>query len=77
MIIYTNLSGVTNSQNKMDCTFNFKIKNDCIECCVTSLQPKPDKFDKSEDHRLQKCQLWLIKNLTYLSFNTKKLAFYY
>ncbi|MGE5683335.1 MAG: phosphoribosylpyrophosphate synthetase [Bacillota bacterium] len=50
---YTTLSEAVNDLTKRGYTFNFNIKNDCIECNENSLQLHPDEFEIDEVHRFQ------------------------
>ncbi len=53
MRTYTTLSEAINDLAKRGYTFNFNIKNDCIECAENSLQLHPDEFEIDEIHRFQ------------------------
>ena len=53
MKVYETLSQAIADLTKRGYTFNFNIKNDCIECVESRLQLKPDEFEIDEVHRFQ------------------------
>ena len=53
MKTYTTLSEAINDLTKKGYTFNFNIKNDCIECVENDFQLQPDEFEIDEVHRFQ------------------------
>ncbi|MBS1491265.1 MAG: phosphoribosylpyrophosphate synthetase [Bacteroidetes bacterium] len=53
MKTYSTLSEAINDLTKQGYTFNFNIKNDCIECKENNLQLQPDDFEIDEVHRFQ------------------------
>ena len=53
MKTYTTLSEAINDLTKKGYTFNFNIKNDCIECAEHNLQLQPADFEIDEVHRFQ------------------------
>lgn len=53
MKTYITLSEAINDLTKQGYTFNFNIKNDCIECAENNLQLQPDEFEIDEVHRFQ------------------------
>jgi hypothetical protein len=53
MKTYTTLSEAVNDLTKKGYTFNFNIKNDCIECAENKIQLHPDEFEIDELHRFQ------------------------
>jgi|SRR3954470_10933484 hypothetical protein len=53
MKVYETLSQAINDLTKRGYTFNFNIKNDCIECVENKIQLKPDEFEIDEVHRFQ------------------------
>ena len=53
MKTYTTLSEAINDLTKRGYTFNFNIKNDCIECVEKNIQLQPDEFEIDEVHRFQ------------------------
>jgi len=50
---YTTLSEAINELVKKGYTFNFNIKNDCIECVENNVQLQPDEFEIDEIYRFQ------------------------
>lgn len=50
---YTTLSEAINDLTKQGYTYNFNIKEDCIECAENHCQLKPDEFNIDEKHRFQ------------------------
>ena len=53
MKTYTTLSEAINDLTKRGYTFNFNLKNDCIECVEKNIQLQPDEFEIDEVHRFQ------------------------
>jgi len=53
MIVYDTLSQAINDLAKRGYTFNFNIKNDCIECVENCINMQPDEFEIDELHRFQ------------------------
>ena len=53
MKTYITLSEAISDLAKKGYTFNFNIKNDCIECAENNLQLQPDEFEIDEVHRFQ------------------------
>lgn len=53
MKTYITLSEAISDLTKKGYTFNFNIKNDCIECAENNLQLQPDEFEIDEVHRFQ------------------------
>jgi hypothetical protein len=53
MKIYETLSEAVSDLVKRGYTFNFNIKDDCIECVENSINLKPDEFEIDEVHRFQ------------------------
>lgn len=53
MKIYETLSEAINDLTKRGYTFNFNIKNDCIECVKNNIQLHPDEFEIDQVHRFQ------------------------
>ncbi|MBK8500920.1 MAG: phosphoribosylpyrophosphate synthetase [Saprospiraceae bacterium] len=50
---YTTLSEAINDLTKKGYTFNFNIKQDCIECPENNLQLQPDEFEIDKVYRFQ------------------------
>ena len=50
---YTTLSEAINNLIIHGYTFNFNLKNDCIECVEENIQLQPDEFEIDEVHRFQ------------------------
>ncbi len=50
---YTTLSEAINDLTQRGYTFNFNIKNDCLECKENNLQLHPDEFEIDEIYRFQ------------------------
>lgn len=50
---YNTLSEAINELTKRGYTFNFNIKEDCIECAENNCQLNPDEFEIDEIHRFQ------------------------
>jgi len=50
---YTTLSEAINDLTKRGYTFNFNIKDDCIECVENKTPLQPDEFEIDEVHRFQ------------------------
>jgi len=53
MKVYETLSQAITDLTNRGYTFNFNIKNDCIECVENKIQLKPDEFEIDEVHRFQ------------------------
>jgi len=53
MKTYITLSEAISDLAKKGYTFNFNIKNDCIECAENNLQLQPDEFEIDEAPRFQ------------------------
>ena len=53
MKTYITLSEAISDLAKKGYTFNFNVKNDCIECAENNLQLQPDEFEIDEVHRFQ------------------------
>ena len=53
MKTYATLSEAINDLTKRGYTFNFNLKNDCIECVEKNIQLQPDEFEIDEVHRFQ------------------------
>ena len=53
MKTYITLSEAISDLAKKGYTFNFNVKNDCIECAENDLQLQPDEFEIDEVHRFQ------------------------
>lgn len=53
MKTYTTLSEAVNELTKKGYTYNFNLKQDCIECSENNLQLQPDEFEIDEVHRFQ------------------------
>ncbi len=53
MKTYTTLSEAINDLLNKGYTFNFNIKNDCIECAEDNSQLQPHEFEIDEVHRFQ------------------------
>jgi hypothetical protein len=53
MKAYATLSEAINDLTKRGYTFNFNLKNDCIECVEKNIQLQPDEFEIDEVHRFQ------------------------
>ena len=53
MQVYETLSQAVSDLTKRGYTFNFNIKNDCIECVENSINLEPDEFEIDEVHRFQ------------------------
>lgn len=53
MNTYTTLSEAINALAKKGYTFNFNLKDDCIECKENNSQLQPDDFEIDEVHRFQ------------------------
>lgn len=53
MKTYQTLSEAINDLAKRGYTFNFNIKNDCIECTENMLVLQPDEFEIDEVYRFQ------------------------
>lgn len=53
MKTYTTLSEAINDLTKKGYTFNFNLKNDCIECAEHNLQLQPDEFEIDKVYRFQ------------------------
>ena len=53
MKVYETLSQAISDLTKRGYTFNFNIKNDCIECVENSINMEPDEFEIDEVHRFQ------------------------
>ena len=51
--VYETLSQAISDLAKRGYTFNFNIKNDCIECVENSINLHPDDFRIDEVHRFQ------------------------
>lgn len=50
---YTSLSEAINDLTKKGYTYNFNIKEDCIECAENQNQLQPEEFLIDEKHRFQ------------------------
>lgn len=50
---YNTLLEAINELTKRGYTFNFNIKEDCIECAENNCQLNPDEFEIDEIHRFQ------------------------
>ena len=53
MKTYATLSEAINDLTKRGYTFNFNLKNDCIECVEKNIQLQPDEFEIDEVFRFQ------------------------
>lgn len=51
--IYTSLSEAINDLTKKGYTYNFNLKEDCIECSENQCQLQPDEFNIDEKHRFE------------------------
>lgn len=53
MKVYETLSEAINDLTKRGYSFNFNIKNDCIECVENDISLHPEEFEIDEVHRFQ------------------------
>lgn len=53
MKTYTTLSEAVNELTKKGYTYNFNLKQECIECTENNLQLQPEEFEIDEVHRFQ------------------------
>lgn len=52
-ITYTSLSEAINDLTKKGYTYNFNMKEECIECAENQRQLQPEEFEIDEKHRFQ------------------------
>ncbi len=50
---YSTLSEAVNDLTKRGYTYNFNVKDDCIECAENKCQLQPDEFEIDEIHRFE------------------------
>ena len=53
MEIYKTLSEAVNDLVKKGYTYNFNLKNDCIQCAENNMTLQPDEFDIDEVYRFE------------------------
>src|SRR6185436_5472771 len=53
MKVYETLSQAINDFKQRGYTFNFNLKNECIECVENSINLYPEEFEIDEIHRFQ------------------------
>lgn len=68
---FTTLSEAINELVKKGYTFNFNIKNDCIECKENSVQLQPEDFEIDEVYRFQEMSDVDNESILYAISSTK------
>ena len=64
MKTYTTLSEAVNELTKKGYTYNFNLKQECIECTENNLQLQPEEFEIDEVHRFQ--EMSDVDNVVYV-----------
>ncbi len=68
---FTTLSEAINDLTQRGYTFNFNIKNDCIECVENSTQLQPEDFEIDEVYRFQEMSDVDNESILYAISSTK------
>lgn len=71
MKVYETLSQAITDLTKRGYTFNFNIKNECIECVENSINLQPDEFEIDEVHRFQEMSDVGDENILYAISSVK------